>query len=373
MGDHDLRRGRVRRDGRREVFRLPGPGGSPAFVGKVVTASPAVGRYLLVNPVTVTGDETVGSLGAYSVDTSTTVPVYLVGTVAPSTGHNLICRFVDYRWVAEFKGNCRTTTYTAQTCGLGVPGALVTFTLGMTTLSGTTDAFGHVTVTFPTDGIWSYVIAPSGGSTGYANLTGTVTVACSTVHDNRTLGVQCTYPKVLTYKGSVTQAQSSFYFTNTYGASGPEPLYTLTYGPRPADIPKQLELLYFSAPGGVVAPWYVTMPDNAWFSPAVPAMVFGAATNVYFYLWFQGCNANVMVIDAPYGGSGTHGIDDTKGAGNNVISYGLTKCQPFQMKHNLLTSTPDISGTHGSDDITASPAGLYCCPRTHIAGGCTCP
>jgi hypothetical protein len=74
-----------------------------AFVGQVVspTAAIAVGKFLLVNPVSFLGRESEGSPGVATVDTSTTVAVYLIGPGTPATGDRLVCRFIDYRWVAE--------------------------------------------------------------------------------------------------------------------------------------------------------------------------------------------------------------------------------------------------------------------------------
>jgi hypothetical protein len=260
------------------------------MVGQVVTAKPAVGTFMMVNPVSVFGAEAEGGAAVTSADTTVEVPVYLVGPGVPRAGDRLVCRFVDYRWVAE----------------------------------------RHV---------------PRGN-----------TNPC-----------RCTWPRVLTYTGGVSQAETGFYFTNV-PQSAPEPPYTLTYGPLPADIPKQLQLLYFEAPGGVRDPWFITMPDYAWFSPPVPATVFGFNINVYFYLWMQACQAHVMVIDSPYGGN-TYGVGQdsaTKGAGNNVISYIQSQCSPqFQMKADL-SLPPQITGTHGSDDIVPGPsasAGMYTNPR----------
>ncbi len=258
--------------------------------------------------------------------------------------------------------DCRTTTFTFQLCGGAIGSTPVTFTQGVTVLSGTTNAFGQVTFTFPSDGDWDYDLMIAGDTTGYGPLTGTVNVLCSRVRNAQTIAIGCSFPKVLTYSGSITQAQASFYFVNTPNP-GPEPsTYTLTYGPRPSDIPATLQLLYFSLPGGVSDPIYIAVPDNAWFSAAIPAFFgsgsYGPSINVYFYAWRSsgGCILNVMVIDAPYG-SGT-APTDTKGAGNNVLSYHQSSCVPFEMKVGV-TGAPKVTGTHGTDDITDLNAGVY--------------
>ncbi|MFO0909972.1 MAG: hypothetical protein U0794_16755 [Isosphaeraceae bacterium] len=83
--------------------RFPCGPGATVLVGRVVTpqAAIAVGRYLLVNPVTVWGPEIEGATASLSVETSTTIPVYLVGPGVAKPGDMLICRFLDHRWVAD--------------------------------------------------------------------------------------------------------------------------------------------------------------------------------------------------------------------------------------------------------------------------------
>jgi hypothetical protein len=78
-------------------------GGVPAFVGQVTSPSTmiGVGKFLLVQPTFVLGQEIEGGSGSFSALGSTTVPVYLVGPSSATTGDYLICRFVDNRWAAE--------------------------------------------------------------------------------------------------------------------------------------------------------------------------------------------------------------------------------------------------------------------------------
>jgi hypothetical protein len=261
--------------------------GAATMVGQVVTASPAVGKFMLVNPVSVFGTEGEGNTGVTTANTGVTVPVYLVGPGVPKTGDMLVCRFVDYRWVAERK---------------------------------------KVATPPPVN-------------------------PCN-----------CTWPRVLTYNGQVGQAQAAFYFVNA-SYTQPEPSYTLTYGPRPADIPQNLQLYYYNYPGGVRDPYYVTMPDKAWFSAPIAGTLFGNPTSIYFYMWVQQCQSYVMVIDSPYGAASMP--DGSKGAGNNIITYVRTSCNPFQMKLNVFAPLA-LTGTHGSDDIvpdTTGGAGYYFNPR----------
>lgn len=92
---------------RRAGLVVPDPeregGGRPAFVGRVTSTGSriAAGSFLLVQPTFVLGDEVEGGAGLFTTEEESSVPVYLVGPGTPSTGDYLICRHVDYRWVAE--------------------------------------------------------------------------------------------------------------------------------------------------------------------------------------------------------------------------------------------------------------------------------
>lgn len=99
-----------------------------SFVGQVVSSSPAVGKFITVNPVRVLGTETDGSAATIAVATGTAIPVYLVGPGVPATGDQLVCRWVSDRWVAS-----RATgsgSYTRGYCHCTFPSTLtVTFDL----------------------------------------------------------------------------------------------------------------------------------------------------------------------------------------------------------------------------------------------------
>jgi hypothetical protein len=75
--------------------------GAPAFIGKVITAAPAVGKYFLANLIAIAGNEVEGGGASFAETTGQPVPVYLLGPAVPVTGDYLVCKFVDYRWVAE--------------------------------------------------------------------------------------------------------------------------------------------------------------------------------------------------------------------------------------------------------------------------------
>jgi hypothetical protein len=97
---------------------LPGEMGTACMVGRVVTASPAiaVGEFLMVNPVSVVGAEVEGGAGGTVVDSSTAVPVYLVGPQPAQQGDLLICRSVQFRWVAERGGRSHSGGVVATGC-----------------------------------------------------------------------------------------------------------------------------------------------------------------------------------------------------------------------------------------------------------------
>ena len=93
-----------------EVARRPigtSPTGQPSFVGRVVADAhqpTAPGYYYLINPVSVVGAEAEGGSPTLLPDATTTALVCVIGTRAPSAGDDLICRFVENRWVAERYG-----------------------------------------------------------------------------------------------------------------------------------------------------------------------------------------------------------------------------------------------------------------------------
>jgi hypothetical protein len=101
--DDDLWRLRLRRDG----FRIPDPwnaaGGSPAFLGKVTSTGTNLGvnKFFLANPVDATGAETESGAGTLTANASISIPVLAIGPTAPATGDFVVCRHVNYRWVAE--------------------------------------------------------------------------------------------------------------------------------------------------------------------------------------------------------------------------------------------------------------------------------
>ena len=106
--DPTLRRRQVRDAS--EVARRPiglSPAGQPSFVGRIVADArqpTAPGYYYLVNPVAVRGAEAEGGAPLLVADTTTSALVCVIGTKAPSSGDDLICRFIENRWVAERYG-----------------------------------------------------------------------------------------------------------------------------------------------------------------------------------------------------------------------------------------------------------------------------
>jgi hypothetical protein len=173
----------------------------------------------------------------------------------------------------------------------------------------------------------------------------------------------CTWPTTLSYIGTVAMSQSGFYFADVYRTGDPVAprTTTLTYGPPPSDVPGELLIEYISAPGGTSPPYWVTLADNAWWSGPIPAYNFSAPINAYFYLWFKGCSANVMLINAPYS-TGTAPAD-TKGAASKNRVYQAYTCTPFAMRSSPFVFVPEITGTHGGGDIIPDATGSSGEPR----------
>ena len=88
------------------------------MLGYVVTQNSyiRVGSFLNVNPVRVGGPEVEGGPGTLAARADQTVPVVLLGPQTAMQGYYLICRHVDYRWVADLGSNQSSTRYATPTC-----------------------------------------------------------------------------------------------------------------------------------------------------------------------------------------------------------------------------------------------------------------
>lgn len=127
MSSLELDRIRERRYARRAATRRDADPGAPAMVGRVVSAGSnlAVGKFLLVKPVSVLGAECEGCAPTLTVGAAS-VPVLLLGPRVPATGDDLVCRFVDRRWVAEKGGGSTppTKVVIGSNCPCPVPTTL---------------------------------------------------------------------------------------------------------------------------------------------------------------------------------------------------------------------------------------------------------
>ena len=171
----------------RELATTPDTG-SRAFIGKVATAtaSIAVGKFLTVNPVTVTGAEVERGPATLTVDTTSTVLVDLVGPGLPATGDYLLCRWTDYRWAAERHQGCTITTVSGVTWDClnhGINGQVITFyAAGTTTVLATANSgssgTGNYSLSFPASGstVVDVVVKNSSGAV-VAYMTG-ITLHC---------------------------------------------------------------------------------------------------------------------------------------------------------------------------------------------------
>jgi hypothetical protein len=105
MMDDSYARLRARQDRRLRAWDTPrSPSQSPAFVGQVFasrTVPATTGCFYSVHPVTVLGTEGESNPGSLTVDTTSTVLVYVMGGRPPVAGDTLVCRFLGNRWVAD--------------------------------------------------------------------------------------------------------------------------------------------------------------------------------------------------------------------------------------------------------------------------------
>ena len=96
----DLYRLRIERANSRRPARRHASGGAAAFVGKVTSTTGTPGTFVRVIPQGLTGSEVTNGAGTSTAGSGSQL-VYLVGPSATVVGDLLVCRSVDYRWVAE--------------------------------------------------------------------------------------------------------------------------------------------------------------------------------------------------------------------------------------------------------------------------------
>jgi hypothetical protein len=105
----------------------------PAFVGRVTadTSTPTMpSRFFSVHPVTLFGAEGEGRLSSMSINTSVIIYVFMLGPHAPSPNDDVLCHYVNHRWVAERMGNNLSET-------ISIPGCLCTATPGILHVTST--------------------------------------------------------------------------------------------------------------------------------------------------------------------------------------------------------------------------------------------
>lgn len=98
-------------------------GGPAAFVGRVTTTSPAVGKFLMVRPVRLLGGTAAQPAGSFTEIGTEPVPVYLVGPGVPAADEYLVVRRVRDRWAAERRSTDSPTGPCCSDSG-GIPEVL---------------------------------------------------------------------------------------------------------------------------------------------------------------------------------------------------------------------------------------------------------
>jgi hypothetical protein len=129
----DLELARILRAARDRSAPPPTSTGSRAFMGRVTTTTPAVGKFMNVIPQAVLGTEVEGGSATITDLGSTPSPVYLVGPGVPATGDQVIARWSDWRWVARKRGTGGSgpPTVTMSNCACpSVPGTLALSSTG---------------------------------------------------------------------------------------------------------------------------------------------------------------------------------------------------------------------------------------------------
>lgn len=92
------------------------PTASPTLLVRVFDGGAiptALDRVFLTHPVTVAADESEGATIAYDTDTTSVIPVVVVGTITPVDGDLLFAESISGRWLADNTG----TPATCLSCG----------------------------------------------------------------------------------------------------------------------------------------------------------------------------------------------------------------------------------------------------------------
>jgi hypothetical protein len=103
---------------RRPDKPIPGGQGTAVMLGRVISSGNAigVGKFLLVNPVSVMGAEVEGGAAVLTTLSNAAIAVYFLGPHLTQPGELLICRRVDHRWVAERGTSQKKSGHTLPGC-----------------------------------------------------------------------------------------------------------------------------------------------------------------------------------------------------------------------------------------------------------------
>jgi hypothetical protein len=156
----DLELARLHRADRAKAARRgsPGSAGAPAWLGRVTTASPDAGEFMMVRPLALLGTEAEGAAGSATDLGAEDKAVYLVGG-APDEDDEVVVRWVDWRWVTARRGSASCTGRVCvhlRGCNHDLVGETVTLKLGGVTIdSGVTDGDGIVCLDIPSAGTYT--------------------------------------------------------------------------------------------------------------------------------------------------------------------------------------------------------------------------
>lgn len=109
LQDPGYRNGRIRSP---ELDSTPTPE-TPRFIGRVLNAGgiPTVqGRVFLVNPAMIEGAEVEGAGTSFTADETRSIPVVVIGSLAPKAGDLIIAYASGGRWISEFGGQPTTVS-----------------------------------------------------------------------------------------------------------------------------------------------------------------------------------------------------------------------------------------------------------------------
>jgi hypothetical protein len=183
----DFERLRARAMDREAAISRKGGGAQQGFgriLGKITTASPAAGKFVLVQPQSIAGAETEGGTATIAATAAPKIAAYCLGPAVPMQNDLVVIHRVGWRWVFERGGNgCGTMSWTIhfvrEDTGAAISGQSITLTGGPTQ---TTDGSGNTTFAISTPGNYTITGTYQGCPFSFSKMIGCAQTPTTTVY-----------------------------------------------------------------------------------------------------------------------------------------------------------------------------------------------